>query len=79
LSSKDPRQGNLKPRTPPNGGVLSNSALARVLARLLGRLLRLLYWFLAGLLTLLAWLVVLVALLRLAFVVLIHNRSPRIC
>jgi hypothetical protein len=46
-----------------------NSALAR--GGLLGRLLRLLPWVL-GLLTLLAWLVGLSALLRLAFVVLIH-------
>jgi hypothetical protein len=50
------------------------------LAGLLRRLLRLLLpWFLAGLLTLLAWRVVLTALLRLAFVVLIHCDSPKAC
>jgi hypothetical protein len=73
-------RSDLKTRTPPSGGVLSNSGLARVLAGLLSRLLRLLLpWFLAGLLTLLAWRVVLTALLRLAFVVLIHSHSPKVC
>jgi hypothetical protein len=48
------------------------------LAGLLGRLLRLLLpWFLARLLTLLAWRVVLTALLRLAFIFLIHNFSRK--
>jgi hypothetical protein len=73
------RPNSLKSRTPPDGGVLSNSALARALAGLLGRLLRLLPRVLGGLLTLLAWLVSLIALLRLGFVVLIHNRSPKVC
>jgi len=60
-------------------GVLSNSGLARALTGLLSRLLRLLLpRFLAGLLTLLIRLVLAVTLLRLAFVVLIHNKSPKV-
>jgi hypothetical protein len=67
---------SLKMRTPPVAGVLSNSALVRALARLLGGLLRLLPRRLPGLLTLLAGLAVLPALLRLAFVSLIQRPSP---
>jgi hypothetical protein len=49
------------------------------LTGLLSRLLRLLLpRFLAGLLTLLIRLVLAVTLLRLAFVVLIHNKSPKV-
>jgi hypothetical protein len=66
-------------RTPTFGGVLSNLALVCVLARLLGRLLRLLPRVLRGLLTLLARLAGLIALLRLAFVILIHGISPNVC
>jgi hypothetical protein len=82
LSWSGSLQNDLKTRTSPSGAVLSNSGLAGVLAGLLGRLLRLLLpRVLAGLLTLLAWLVVFVltaALLRLAFVVLIHLKSPKV-
>ncbi|MGC1356033.1 MAG: hypothetical protein WA851_09635 [Xanthobacteraceae bacterium] len=66
-------------KKPADGGVLSDLRLARVLAGLLGRLLRLLLLsrvLRRLLLTLLAWLVALTtALLRLAFVVLIHIHS----
>jgi hypothetical protein len=54
------------------GGVLSNSAFVRTLPGFLAGLLCLLARVLARLLTLLAGLVVLPALLRLALVVLIH-------
>jgi hypothetical protein len=65
-----------KKRTPPIGGVLLNSGLARALAGLLSRLLRLMLpRILAGLLTLLAFAI---TLLRLAFVVLIHSDSPKL-
>jgi hypothetical protein len=73
-------RNDLKPRTPPFGGVLSNSSFARVLAGLLSRLLRLLLSrILAGLLTLLARLALTATLLRLTFVVLIHSHSPKVC
>jgi hypothetical protein len=68
---------DLKKKTPPNGGALSNSALVRVLAGLLSRLLRLLLpWLLAGLLTLL--LIRLIRLVRLALVVLFHINPRKI-
>jgi hypothetical protein len=62
-------------KTPPHGGVFRwDLALARALTGLLTRLLSLLLpRLLAGLLTLLAGLVALIALLRLALVVLIHG------
>jgi hypothetical protein len=68
-----------KKRTPPNGGVLSNSALVRVLAGLLTGLLRLLLpRLLTGLLALLLIrLIRLAALLRLTLVVLFHVKSPK--
>jgi hypothetical protein len=69
-----------KKRTPPNGGALSNSALVRVLAGLLSRLLCLLLpWLLARLLALLLiWLIRLAALLRLALVVFLHVNLQKI-
>jgi hypothetical protein len=71
---------DLKKRTPRNGGALSNSALVRVLAGLLSRLLCLLLpWLLAGLLTLLLIrLIRLAALLRLALIVLFHINLQKI-
>jgi hypothetical protein len=72
-------QRGLKTRTPPIGGVLSNSGLTRALAGLLSRLLRLLLpRILAGLLTLLIRLALAATLLRLAFVVLTHSNSPKV-
>jgi hypothetical protein len=71
---------DLKTRTPPTGGVLSNSGLACALTRLLGWLLCLLLPRILGrLLTLLIRLALTTTLLRLAFVVLIHNNnSPKV-
>jgi hypothetical protein len=69
-------KSGLKLRTPLFGGVLSNSALVRILAGLLGGLLRLLPRLFARLLTLLARLV-LIAMLRLALAVLIHSILQR--
>jgi hypothetical protein len=68
-SGKEPRQ---------LGGVPSKSALIFALAGLLSGLLRLLPRILAGLLALLPRLVALPTLLRLAFVVLIHVKSPKL-
>jgi hypothetical protein len=66
---REPRQG---------GGVLTKSALAGILARLLVGLLRLLPWALARLLRRLPRIAGLPALLRLALVVLAHVKSPKL-